>query len=45
MRVYLLQHSFEHEICEDVKTDETKIIGIYTLTAELKRVPIMDEGS
>lgn len=29
IKVYLLQHNYEYEICEDVKTNETKIIGIY----------------
>lgn len=30
MKVYLLQHSYEYEIYEDIKTDETLIIGIYS---------------
>lgn len=30
IKVYLLQHSYKYEICEGVKTDETKIIGIYS---------------
>ena len=30
MKVYLLQHSYEKEICEDLKADETKVIGIYS---------------
>jgi len=38
MKVYLLQHSFEYEICEDVKTDETKIIGIYSSEEKAEEV-------
>jgi len=38
MRVYLLQRSFEHEMCEDVKTDETKIIGIYSSEEKAEEV-------
>lgn len=30
MKVYLLQHSYEKEIDEELKVDETKIIGIYS---------------
>lgn len=29
MKVYLLQNSYEYEIYEGIKTEETKIIGIY----------------
>lgn len=29
-KVYLLQHSYEYEIEENLKVDETKIIGIYS---------------
>ena len=30
MLVYLLQHSYELEVYKGLKTDETKIIGIYS---------------
>jgi len=30
MKVYLLQHCYEYEIYEDIKAEETKIIGIYS---------------
>jgi hypothetical protein len=29
-KVYLLQHSYEMEISDDLKTEETKVIGIYS---------------
>ena len=28
--MFLLQHSYEHEVDEGIKVDETKIIGIYS---------------
>lgn len=31
MKVYLLQHSYEYEIYEDIKPGETKIIGRFIL--------------
>ena len=30
MKVYLLQHSYEKVVVEDIKIDEVKIIGIYS---------------
>lgn len=38
MKVYLLQHSYEYEIYKDVKTDETKIIGIYSSKEKAEEV-------
>lgn len=36
MNVYLLQHSYEYEIYEDIKVEETKIIGIYSSEMKAK---------
>jgi len=36
VKVYLLQHSYEYEIYEDIKTEETKIIGIYSTEENAK---------
>lgn len=30
MKVFLLQHSYEYEIYDDIKVEETKVIGIYS---------------
>lgn len=38
MKAYLLQHSYEYEICEDLKKDETKIIGIYSSQKKAEEV-------
>ena len=38
MKVYLLQHSYDHEICEGLEVDETKTIGIYSSQEEAERV-------
>lgn len=38
MKVYLLQHSYEYEVCEDLKVDETKIIGIYSSFTKAEQV-------
>ena len=38
MKVYLLQHSYEQEVCEGVKVDETLIIGIYSSYEAAERV-------
>ena len=36
MKVYLLQHSYGYEIHEDIKAEETKIIGIYNSEEKAK---------
>jgi len=36
MKVYLLQHSYEYEVYEDIKMKETKIIGIYSSEIKAK---------
>ena len=36
MKVYLLQHSYEYEVYEDIKKEETKIIGIYSSEIKAK---------
>ena len=38
MIVYLLQHSYEYEVYEDIKTEETKIIGIYNSEEKAQEV-------
>ena len=38
MKVYLLQHSYEYEIYEDIKAEETKIIGIYSSREKAEEV-------
>lgn len=38
MKVYLLQHSYEYEICEDISTYNTKIIGIYSSQEKAEEV-------
>jgi len=38
MKMFLLQHSYEYEICEDIKTDNTKIIGIYNSQEKAEEV-------
>ena len=38
VKAYLLQHSYEKEIGEDLKVDETKIIGIYSSYENAERV-------
>lgn len=38
MKVYLLQHSYEYEIFEDIKTNETLIIGIYNSQQKIEEV-------
>jgi len=37
MKVYLLQHSYEYEINDDLKQEETKIIGIYSSREKRRR--------
>ena len=36
MKVYLLQHSYEYEIHKDIRTEETKVIGIYSSEEKAK---------
>lgn len=38
MKVYLLQHSYEYEVYEDIKTSETIIIGIYNSQEKAEEV-------
>ncbi|MBO0453183.1 DUF7336 domain-containing protein [Candidatus Enterococcus murrayae] len=38
MKVYLLQHSYEYEIDQNIKIEETKIIGIYGTESKAKQV-------
>ena len=38
MKVYLLQHSYEYEVYEDIKTDETLVIGIYSSQEKAEEV-------
>jgi len=38
MKVYLLQHSYEYEISDDLKQEETKIIGIYSSREKAEEV-------
>ena len=38
IKIYLLQHSYEIEIHDDLKVDETKVIGIYSTYENADRV-------
>ena len=38
MKVYLLQHSYKYEIYQDIKAEETKIIGIYSSREKAEEV-------
>lgn len=38
MKIYLLQHNYEYEILEDIKANETLIIGIYSSKQKVEEV-------